>query len=72
MDFSAQPLSTTAHYNVGKVTIPNVTVDGSFTDAQCLSRFLYGEQPLVIIRGDRQSFSPKMKSRPGRAALGSL
>jgi len=54
MDFSAQPLATTADNNVGKVTIPNVTVDGSFTDAQCLSRFLNREQSLVIIRSNGQ------------------
>jgi hypothetical protein len=58
VDFSSQTLATAAHNNVGKVTIPNVTVDCSFTNVQLLCCFLYGEQPLVIIRSNQIHFVP--------------
>jgi hypothetical protein len=68
MDFSSQSLAATSHHDIGKVTISNVTVDGSFTNAQCLSRFLNREQPLVIVRSN-QFLSPKCRSRPMRGGL---
>jgi hypothetical protein len=70
MDFSAQALPTVAHDDVGKVAIPNVAVDRAFTNTQNFCGFLDCKQPLIIIRSDRQFFSPKMKSRPtGTARL---
>jgi hypothetical protein len=60
MNFPAQTLTTAAHDDVGKITIPNVTFDGSFTNAQNFCGFLDCEQPLVIVGSNWYfHYSPK-------------
>jgi hypothetical protein len=59
MNFAAQALATAAHDNVGKVAVPNVTVDGSLADSQSLCSFNNCQKFLIIIRG-LQFRSPKM------------
>jgi hypothetical protein len=56
MDFPSQSLTATAHDDVGEVTIANVTGDRSLADVQFLCRFLYREQPFVIIRSNQFRF----------------
>jgi hypothetical protein len=64
MNFTAQALATAAHDNVGKVTIPNVTVDRSFADSQLLCGFNNRQKFLVIVRMNQFRFPKNVEAAP--------
>jgi hypothetical protein len=59
MNFTAQTLAPAAHDDVGKVTVPNVTVDRSLADPQSL-RSLNNRQKFSRYHSRQSiSFSPE-------------
>jgi hypothetical protein len=51
MNFTAQALATAAHDDVGKVTVPNMTVNRSFADSQSFCCLNNRQKLFVIVRG---------------------
>jgi hypothetical protein len=64
MNFAAQALATAAHDDVGKVAVPNVTIDRPLADSQSLCSFINRQKFLVIVRGLQFRFPRNEKPPP--------
>jgi hypothetical protein len=58
MDFSPQTLATAPHDDVGKFTVSDVSVHGTFADAQSRRRFIDSQQFFVVVCSGRIHFFP--------------
>jgi hypothetical protein len=70
MSFTAQTLAPAAHDDVGKVTVPNVTVDRSLADPQSLRSLNNRQKFLVIIRGNQFRFPLNENGPTGAVVFG--
>jgi hypothetical protein len=50
MNLAAQALATAAHDDIGKVAVPNVTVDRPLADSQSFRSFNNRQKFFVIVR----------------------